>query len=485
MKLLLSRRLRSRLAFKQTLSFALLVMVLAWSAYALLARRIYNQLDGELQDRAIAVRSMLQIRNGEVRWLHKEADAEVRQQFGRAIRYFQLLGDGGRPIETSRELTVEDLPFTRPAHTALISGRIGWETVSLSSGATLRILDSPVSGTGQQHYLLRVGMSTAEAQYDTSHMGLFILALLPFIILLQGVSSWWMAGDVVRPLEQLSAAARQIKPFDNSHCLPVFGTGDEIDQLSATVNGTLVRQQASFQRMSEFLRNLSHEIRQPLTIMRAEAEQALRAADPNHNMREMLASQLQHVELLARTVSDLMELAHSDSDEVQLNRQTEDLSELVQAAIDGMRIKSGEQNIHISGAVQQNVIGQFDAGQLWRLILNLLHNAMKFSGPEGRIDVALTAHNNLAIVSVTDTGCGIAAEDQSRIFDRGYRTSLARASAVPGTGLGLHFARTIAHAHGGNIEVISAPGKGSCFRVSLPLSPTLPASSVVAESCIN
>ncbi|HSM87330.1 MAG TPA: ATP-binding protein, partial [Candidatus Limnocylindrales bacterium] len=108
-----------------------------------------------------------------------------------------------------------------------------------------------------------------------------------------------------------------------------------------------------------------------------------------------------------------------------------------------------------------------------------------FSGPEGRIDVALTAHNNLAIVSVTDTGCGIAAEDQSRIFDRGYRTSLARASAVPGTGLGLHFARTIAHAHGGNIEVISAPGKGSCFRVSLPLSPSLPASSVVAESCIN
>jgi signal transduction histidine kinase len=191
----------------------------------------------------------------------------------------------------------------------------------------------------------------------------------------------------------------------------------------------------------------------------------------------MISSQLQHVELLARTVSDLMELAQSDSDEVKLHCESEDLSELVQAAIDGMRLKAGEKNIQISGTVQRNIVGGFDAGQLWRLVLNLLDNAIKFTAPDGSIDVALTAHNGTAILSVSDTGCGIQVPEQSRIFERGYRTNNARKSSIPGTGLGLHFARSIAQAHGGTIEVISVPGRGSCFRVSLPLNAS-PNSSV-------
>jgi signal transduction histidine kinase len=154
-----------------------------------------------------------------------------------------------------------------------------------------------------------------------------------------------------------------------------------------------------------------------------------------------------------------------------------------------MRLNSGESNIHFSGTVQRNIVGLFDAGQLWRLILNLLDNAIKFTGPEGRVDVALTSHRDMAILSVTDTGCGIPVQEQSRIFERGYRTSSARNSTVPGTGLGLHFARSIAQAHGGNIEVISVPGQGSCFRVSLPLKTSpgtpVPLNSEMHERTIN
>jgi signal transduction histidine kinase len=83
--------------------------------------------------------------------------------------------------------------------------------------------------------------------------------------------------------------------------------------------------------------------------------------------------------------------------------------------------------------------------------------------------VVLSVHNNVAIISISDTGSGIAPDEQAHIFERGYRSSSARKSHVPGTGLGLHFARSIAEAHGGHIEVSSSSGKGSCFRVSLPL----------------
>jgi signal transduction histidine kinase len=102
-------------------------------------------------------------------------------------------------------------------------------------------------------------------------------------------------------------------------------------------------------------------------------------------------------------------------------------------------------------------------------LLNLLDNAIKFNHSGGNVDVVLSVHNGVAIISISDTGTGIAPDEQLHIFERGYRSSSARKSHVPGTGLGLHFARGIAEAHGGHIEVSSSLGEGSCFRVSLPL----------------
>jgi len=470
MKLMLLRRLSSRLAFKQTVTFALLVLVIAWSAYALLARRIYGQIDEELQDRAIAVRSMLQIRAGSVKWLNAEADPEVRAHFERSMRYYELLDDEGRTLDASRAMSALHLPASSALPLSLQPDHNTWQ--SLTAGNTrIRILDEPVLGLAGRHFLLRIGTSLDEADEDCHRLQLFLFALVPFIILAHAANAWIMASYSLRRLELTSAAAKQITPFDLSTRLPVSGRGDEIDELSISLNAMISRMQSSFQRMTEFLRNLSHEIRQPLTVLRAETEQALRLGSSETNYRDMLSKQLEHVELLARTVSDLMELAQSEGEQVKLQREKEDLSELVQAAIDGMRPQAGERGIKISGTVQQNVIGAFDAGQIWRLLLNLLDNAIKFNHAGGHVDVILAVHHDAAIISVSDSGSGIIAEDQAHIFERGYRAPSARKSKVPGTGLGLHFAHGIAEAHGGRIEVGSVPGEGSCFRVSLPLLP--------------
>jgi signal transduction histidine kinase len=470
MKFLLLRRLSSRLAFKQTVTFALLVVILAWSAYALLERRIYGQVDGELQDRAIAVRSMLQIRAGSVKWLNAEADPEVRAQFERSMRYYELLDDDGHTLDASRAMSALHLPPSPALPLSVQPDHTTWQ--SLTAGTSrIRILDVPVLGLAGRHYLLRIGTSLDEADEDCHRLQIFLFVLIPFIILAHAANAWIMASHALRRLEQTSTAAKQITPFDLGSRLPVSGRGDEIDELSTSLNAMIARLQSSFQRMTEFLRSLSHEIRQPLTVLRAETEQALRLGNSETNYRDMLSKQLEHVELLARTVSDLMELAQSEGEQVKLQREKEDLSELVQAAIDGMRAQAGDRGIQISGTVPQSVIGAFDAGQIWRLLLNLLDNAIKFNRSGGHIDVVLAVHNDMAMISVTDTGSGIIVEEQAHIFERGYRALAARKSNVPGTGLGLHFARGIAEAHGGRIEVASVPGEGSCFRVSLPLLP--------------
>ena len=467
MKLTLLRRLSTRLAFKQTVTFALLAVILAWSAYALLTRRIYDQVDSELQDHAIAVRSMLQIKAGNVKWLNSEADPEVTAQFEQSMRYYELLDEEGRTLGASRAMSALHLPpvslpiSVQPDHYT-------WQNLT-AGDSRIRIMDMPVLGVAGRHYLLRIGSSLDLADDECHRLRVFLFALVPFIILAHAANAWVMATSSLRRLEQASATAKQITPFDLSNRFPVSGRGDEIDELSTSLNAMLSRVQTSFQRMTEFLRTLSHEIRQPLTVLRAETEQALRLGSSETNYRDTLSKQLEHVELLARTVSDLMEVAQSEGEEVKLQREKEDLSELVQTAIDGMRPQASERGIQISGTVQQNVIGAFDAGQIWRLLLNLLDNAIKFNRSGGHVDVTLSVHNDVAIVSVSDTGSGIDSEDQIHIFERGYRSLAARKSGVPGTGLGLHFARAIAEAHGGRIELTSTAGRGACFRVILPL----------------
>jgi len=467
MKLTLLRRLSTRLAFKQTVTFALLAVILAWSAYALLTRRIYDQVDSELQDHAIAVRSMLQIKAGNVKWLNSEADPEVTAQFEQSMRYYELLDEEGRTLGASRAMSALHLPpvslpiSVQPDHYT-------WQNLT-AGDSRIRIMDMPVLGVAGRHYLLRIGSSLDLADDECRRLRVFLFALVPFIILAHAANAWVMATSSLRRLEQASATAKQITPFDLSNRFPVSGRGDEIDELSTSLNAMLSRVQTSFQRMTEFLRTLSHEIRQPLTVLRAETEQALRLGSSETNYRDTLSKQLEHVELLARTVSDLMEVAQSEGEEVKLQREKEDLSELVQTAIDGMRPQASERGIQISGTVQQNVIGAFDAGQIWRLLLNLLDNAIKFNRSGGHVDVTLSVHNDVAIVSVSDTGSGIDSDDQTHIFERGYRSLAARKSGVPGTGLGLHFARAIAEAHGGRIELTSTAGRGACFRVILPL----------------
>jgi len=467
MKLALLRRLSTRLAFKQTVTFALLAVILAWSAYALLTRRIYDQVDSELQDHAIAVRSMLQIRAGNVKWLNSEADPEVTAQFEQSMRYYELLDEEGRTLGSSRAMSALHLPpvslpiSVQPDHYT-------WQNLT-AGDSRIRIMDMPVLGVGGRHYLLRIGSSLDLADDECHRLRMFLFVLVPFIILAHAINAWVMADSSLRRLEQASAAARQITPFDLSNRFPVSGRGDEIDELSSSLNAMVSRVQTSFQRMTEFLRTLSHEIRQPLTVLRAETEQALRLGSSETNYRDTLSKQLEHVELLARTVSDLMEVAQSEGEEIKLQREKEDLSELVQTAIDGMRPQASERGIQISGTVQQNVIGAFDAGQIWRLLLNLLDNAIKFNRSGGHVDVTLSVHNDVAIFSISDTGSGIDSDDQAHIFERGYRSLAARKSGVPGTGLGLHFARAIAEAHGGRIELTSTAGHGACFRVILPL----------------
>jgi signal transduction histidine kinase len=178
------------------------------------------------------------------------------------------------------------------------------------------------------------------------------------------------------------------------------------------------------------------------------------------------------MERMASTMTDLLAVALSDRDGLKLNRRPENVSELAMVAVEGMRQVAGEKKIELRTTIWDEVVGDVDAGQLWRLLLNLLDNAIKYNKPNGHVDVSVTSLNGMIEVAVTDTGCGIPAEDVPHVFDRFYRSAEVKRSGIKGHGLGLAFAKEVAEAHGGSIEVTSTVGRGSRFRVTLPVLAT-------------
>jgi signal transduction histidine kinase len=322
--------------------------------------------------------------------------------------------------------------------------------------------------------LLSVFMAWSALIVKLQHHVFLLLLVRPLSVLLAGVASWTVVGKTLAPLQQISDAAKAISRPDLSERLPVPGTQDELDQLSTSLNAMLARLQGSVQHMQEFLPNVSHELRRTLTALHADAERALRWSRGEEDYREALSNQLQQLTLACNSVSDMLTVAQNPSGNIQPGRQEESLSEVVTTAVDAIRATAAERNIEIVAAVEENLKAEVDAGHLWRLLLNLLDNAIKFNRSQGCVEVVLASHETQAMISVRDTGCGMAPADLQHIFERSYRSPQARKSGVQGSGLGLSLVRAIAEAYGGRIEVESTPGEGSCFRVWLPL--LLPAS---------
>jgi two-component system, OmpR family, sensor kinase len=342
-----------------------------------------------------------------------------------------------------------------------IMTRLSQQRLSLRSRITLQ--QTLIFG------LLSVFMAWSARTVGAQPHAFLLLLLLAVSLLLAGMASWSVVGRALAPLRQISEAASTISFADLSERLPLPGANDELDHLSTAVNAMLSRLQSSVQPMQEFLPNVSHELRRTLTALYAETEHALRWSTGEKEYRAALSNQLQQIRLACDSISDLLTAAQNPSGSIQPVRQEESLSEVVSTAAEAMRATAAEHNIEMVTAVEEDLKAEVDAGHLWRLLLNLLDNAIKFNRPQGCVEVVLASHENQAMISVRDTGCGIAPADLQHIFERSYRSPRAKRSGVQGSGLGLSFVRAIAEAYGGRIEVESTPGEGSCFRVWLPL----------------
>ncbi|HEY5296189.1 MAG TPA: ATP-binding protein [Gaiellaceae bacterium] len=235
-----------------------------------------------------------------------------------------------------------------------------------------------------------------------------------------------------------------------------------------------VSQQRELDRLKdEFVATVSHELRTPLTSMMGFLEMIREgeAGETTAEQKRFLAIVYRSSERLQRLVGDLLFVARLDANGLQLQFADVDLVAVVREAVESVAPLARSRTLELQAELQPAPPVTGDAERLMQLVGNLISNALKFTPQGGRVTVRTFTEERSAVIEVEDTGIGIPAGEQSRLFQRFFRSSSATEQAIPGTGLGLVISRAIAEAHGGRISVDLKPGVGTCFRVELPLEP--------------
>jgi len=314
---------------------------------------------------------------------------------------------------------------------------------------------------------------------------LSVLAMtLPLMILLSSTGGYWLAGRAMRPVQAITRTARQISETDLHRRLKLKQR-DELGELAATFDGMLDRLEAAFERQRQFTADASHELRTPLSIVDLEAERALAKEHTSQEYRQVITTIQEENRRMTRLVNDLLVLARADASQTRLRHEPVDLSEVVVDTVERLALVAKQNGIVITVAPLPELTILGDRIYVVQMLTNIIENALKYSSSTGtRVEVELIRHDKhgqgWAELRVRDDGPGIAKEHLSHLFERFYRVDQTRThtgdssasdGATGGNGLGLSIAQWIAQAHGGEIQVRSAPGHGSVFAVWLPLEP--------------
>jgi two-component system phosphate regulon sensor histidine kinase PhoR len=221
---------------------------------------------------------------------------------------------------------------------------------------------------------------------------------------------------------------------------------------------------------SEFVANVSHEIKTPLTAIKASVETLLETDAERGQTEHLLKIIGRHTERLTSIVDDILSLSKlEDEKQRDSGKFSETLVEnIVEAALSDCREKAEQKQISLIANCNKSIVGMMNSSLIEQALVNLIDNAVKYSEPSSSVEIESRRENGMILISVKDHGCGISENHLPRVFERFYRVDRARSRKLGGTGLGLAIVKHIANVHGGKVEVESAVGKGSKFTIILP-----------------
>src|SRR6266568_1421845 len=345
--------------------------------------------------------------------------------------------------------------------------------VTARDGPTIHYAVRSLSDAGPQFGAILAAANVRTAELGPDQLLSTFALVLPFAVAV--LMGSWISRRALGPVDQIITEVREITDGRSLHRrLAEPLVKDELGRLAETLNQMMTRLERSFAALRRFTADASHELKTPLTVLRAGVERAITTPNLSQDTLATLEETLQEIKRMTELVDALLTLARADEGTAPLHREPVDLRELVEEVRETGELLAEESGVRVEVATPpEPMVVAVDATRIRQLILNLLTNAVKYTPAGGTVRMQLGSANGRVTLSVADTGIGIAPGDLPHIFDRFWRADSARTRTGerPGAGLGLAISKWIAEAHGGRIDVVSRPGRGTTFTVTLPREP--------------
>jgi heavy metal sensor kinase len=462
--------LRVRLTLWYGSALALVLIIFSVVLYAITARNLRDAVDQSLEETATtAVRSLEE--RGFLPLIDEEELLSQFPELARIDKFFQIFSPSGTITIRSPNIKQHEVPLSRTALETTFTGQTIFESAKYPNEPPLRLISVPIIYRGNLLYIVQVGTSMESIEVTLHRFLILLIVAMPIALAVSLAGGWFLAGRALRPVDAITLAAQRIAAGDLSQRLTMSTAPDEIGRLAGTFNDMIGRLDASFRQIRQFTSDASHELRTPLTVMKGETELVLRRPRHLEDYQSVLESNLEEIDRMTHIVDELLFLSRADMGEVKMESLPVALESLVEDIHRQATLLGQDRNIEVVLGTVMPAVVRGDELRLRELLLNLVENAVKYSHPGGKVEIALVTDSRHASLSVSDQGIGIAPEDCARIFDRFFRTDDARAHTKKGTGLGLAICSWIAESHKGRIDVKSDVGHGSTFTVTLPLMP--------------
>jgi len=460
-------RRRLPIRWRLTLWFAALLvgvmLLFGGGLYVVLRRQLYAAFDEQLLGRAALTLRTVRVEAGVPVLAPSAVDPAGGEYF------LRLLGaDGGTLAETGGGPA--GVAVAGEVVSAALGGETRYRSVGDEDGETLRVVTVPVrrrGAAGEVVGALQVGLDRNEIDEPLDGLLRVLAVAGPVVLLLAAGGGYLLAGRALAPVAAITRLAAGVGARDLHARLELDLPDDELGRLARTFDGMLARIEDAFERQRRFTGDAAHELRTPLSLMRAEVDLALARPRAAAADRETLRGLDGDLVRLTGLVGTLLTLARADAGRLVPDRAPFDLAETVGLALEQYAPVAAAADVRLRNeAAPTPVVADEDL--LVQVLVNLLDNAVAHTPAGGTVAVGCRLGEGRARLWVADTGRGIAPEHWARVFDRFYRVDAGRARTAGGTGLGLAICRAIAEAHGGTIALTSGPGRGTRVELTLP-----------------
>jgi heavy metal sensor kinase len=483
LKATLLSSMRTRLTFWYTVVLALVLLIFSFSTYSYLARAARQRTDDSLSD---TLTSFIANFNSE---LHDEdhspddaaKDAAATFHFpDRQVTVFDERGNTVIETEPNENATLGSKSFKSSAaqtqlnnllESALRSGR-SYATFSDSENS-VRVLAVAVPAEKERYlFVAATQLREQERALDQARKAFYLA--VPLALIVASLGGYFLARKSLAPVVTMGEQAARIGAANLNELIAVPPNNTELSRLASIFNELLMRLEESFAQQKRFMADASHELRTPVAVICGESEVAL--SQPVRDVaeyRESLSIVNDEGQRLTRMVEDLFTLARADAGQYPLVLTDFYLDESLNECVRSVRSLAAQKNLEVSYQPPPHEIAfRGDEPLLTRMVLNLLHNAIKYTPRNGHVDVGFKQDNQHYEVVIRDTGPGISPEAQPHVFDRFFRADKARSRDESlngsGAGLGLSIAKWVAELHGGKIVLDHSDHEGTTFIVSLP-----------------